>query len=124
MAKSTEMISKEVIKKIRINIENSHKSYNFYCNSNKSESILGIINSQLNNIQQVKFRNQKLKYMIAFFRNREILVQILLVTSRDLTITSFLSAIGAPIGFITTLITYFFTVGNEVVKLPFKGNEN
>lgn len=57
MAKSTNMISKEVIRKIRINIENSHKSYNFYCNSNKSESILGIINSQLNNIQQVKFRN-------------------------------------------------------------------
>ena len=57
MAKSTEMFSKEVIRKIRINIENSQKFYNFYCSSNKSESILGIINSQLNNIQQVKIRN-------------------------------------------------------------------
>lgn len=34
-----------------------------------------------------------------------------------------MSAMGAPIGFVTTFVTILFTAGNEFVKLLFKSDE-
>ena len=80
-----------------------------------------IFNGQINKRNKLSKCNGKYVNVLEFL----IYLDFLLITSESVTIASFMSAVGAQLGFTTLLITIFFPWGNKfVILLPSSNIKN